>query len=217
MDGAHFDLIARRLAGLTSRRGLVGALVLGAAAQLAGSYGASASRPTCRRSGVGCTRPTQCCSGVCATGRNLPRAQRNRCQCVPDCSGGCLVDDGCGGVCPGCADDQVCDSDTNVCRPPCEGVIGYCFFSAEGGVHLFPGGCSSQDSFHEGCTTDAECAAEQVYIDSYLPVHGTNVEAVCVRHHYYHYAQPSEYDDFDQASPNGRCYGKPPANGTCWE
>ena len=72
-------------------------------------------------------------------------------------------------------------------------------------------------TFREGCTSDAECAAVPFYINSQLVVHGANVEAVCVAHRFYDYAQPSDYDDFDDAFPAGLCFGKPPATGVCWD
>jgi hypothetical protein len=82
MDGDRIDAIARRLAGLRSRRAVLAAAVGGvlATAGLAGSGGdRTTAAPGCRPAGSPCEGNQQCCAGlVCAaTGPGAPR------RCTP--------------------------------------------------------------------------------------------------------------------------------------
>jgi len=101
MDGTAFDALTRALStGLTRRRGL-GVLVglAAGAGRAADSATANGRRTTCRPTGSGCTRNSQCCTGTCETRRTVLRSQRNRCICIPDCDGKTCGPDGCGGSC----------------------------------------------------------------------------------------------------------------------
>ena len=76
MDDKRFDALSRRLAGVSTRRGVVmgaiatalGGVALGTS--LVGS-GPDAQSMQCRPLGRHCTRDGQCCDGVC----NVPAEQ----------------------------------------------------------------------------------------------------------------------------------------------
>ncbi len=112
MDQVAFDRLARAVsAGLSRRQGLriAFAAIIGGAVALE-SPASGAARTVCRTDGASCSRNTQCCSGVCETSRTAPRRRRNRCACVPQCSGKECGPDACGGSCGVCE-----ETDTSVC------------------------------------------------------------------------------------------------------
>lgn len=80
MDSKRFDLVSRRLAAQSSRRGVIGAAV---AILLGGGSAAllrdDASALTCRPESHLCTRGNQCCSGICEP-PTADRLIRNRCR-----------------------------------------------------------------------------------------------------------------------------------------
>jgi len=96
MDGGGFDKLARRLAGATTRRGVLqGALVglVGGVAVHDATDAAPRRRSVCREAGVSCTRSGQCCSGTCErVALSVGRAPRYTCACESGktfCSRGC--------------------------------------------------------------------------------------------------------------------------------
>lgn len=126
MDGLRFDSLTRALsARLTRRRGA--GIALGAL--LAGGIGASGAdatvkRRTCRPVAAACLRSADCCSGACDTRRSTPRNKRNRCVCVPDCTGKTCGFDGCSGFCGtegsyGCLSGETCGEDGVTCTTGC--------------------------------------------------------------------------------------------------
>ena len=108
MDDDAFDRLTRLLAGRRTRRsvaattlGLIGAGIAIVPEERASAIpvpsatptATPASRRTCRRDGQSCTRGAQCCAGICPTGRDVPRARRNRCGCGSGtvvCDGACV-------------------------------------------------------------------------------------------------------------------------------
>ena len=82
MDGRRFDTISRLLAGAGTRRGALKAalgLMAGGSALAAGEV---AARPAlCRPAGRYCTHNKQCCGNRCRTGKRVPIASRNICDC----------------------------------------------------------------------------------------------------------------------------------------
>jgi hypothetical protein len=130
MDGASFDRVSRRLAGVTSRRAAIAVVLAGLAGGVAVADAGAAQ--TCRVFNRKCVRNTQCCSGVCETRRSVPRIRRNRCACPAPrlvCGGQCIDPKtdiahcgACGDACDGladtcvagacaCGDDDACDAD----------------------------------------------------------------------------------------------------------
>jgi hypothetical protein len=208
MDARRFDSLARRLAGTRTRRSLVGALIAGAGVAAVGDS-AAATRLTCRANGKSCTRNAQCCGGTCLTSRDLPRAQRNRCSCAPQCGGGaCNIDDGCGGTCPGCDDGWVCGDD-DVCRAACAGTTGACFLGIDGDEYLNPEACNQNSWTLDGCVSNADCETGSDY-PIYQSNHPGNLEAVCAAAFYYNSSQQLTY-------ASGRCFMKPLETGACWD
>jgi hypothetical protein len=135
MDGTRFDRLTRLMAGGTTRRRALG-VMLGAAiagAAVADSA-ANPTRPTvCRKFGVSCSRNAQCCTGLCATDRALPRRQRHRCSCpagLLHCDGACVdatADEAnCGACGLACASDELCCSGTCAAVTDDENNCGAC-------------------------------------------------------------------------------------------
>jgi hypothetical protein len=114
MDGSKFDDLMRAVGRGTTRRGVAKALValiLGGGTAIAGSEMSGAQvvrRSKCRPARAGCSRGVQCCSGLCDTNRSLPRSQRNRCVCIPECSGKICGPDACGSTCGACEAGETC-------------------------------------------------------------------------------------------------------------
>lgn len=186
MDDLLFDTLARAVATVRTRRGILGAFGGMVAGATVGTEPIGAVR-RCRATGVGCTRSSQCCNGICETGRHLPRSRRNRCACVPDCDGNTCGDDGCGGTCGVCGAARFCEDgscactlstcddnddcaakeycDEGCCRvAPCSGFTDE--FNATSPADYCFGrldgsellGCDANDWWTEdGCSTDAEC------------------------------------------------------------
>jgi hypothetical protein len=85
MDNERFDALSRRIAaGGTRRRalGTIGALALGAAGLGTGLDDVAARPAICRPGGRYCTHGKQCCSTRCRTGKRVPIASRNICECA---------------------------------------------------------------------------------------------------------------------------------------
>lgn len=123
MDGRRFDDIARRLAGVSSRRRVFLGALFGAGGLLAATSDSDAADRICRLGGHRCVRNSQCCSGECRTGSSFRRSMRHTCTCYPLCSNRCSGDDGCGGSCPDtCSGGKVCHPATaRCCTPTCAG------------------------------------------------------------------------------------------------
>jgi len=108
MDRSRFDAFARAFATRLDRRTAIAA-ALGLAAAPVASADAG---PGCRKIGKTCSRGSQCCSGVCPTGRGVPIRQRNRCSCGPQ-----LQACGCDRTCVDVLWDPLnCGECGNVCR-----------------------------------------------------------------------------------------------------
>jgi hypothetical protein len=101
MDARRFDALTRTLTtALTRRQGLRAALVaIAGGALTVDPANAAVRRRTCRALAASCLRNSDCCSGTCETRRSVPRRERNRCVCIPDCDGKTCGPDGCGGSC----------------------------------------------------------------------------------------------------------------------
>ena len=82
MEGPRFDAMARLLARATTRRSAITAAVaaaFGGAALV--TDGADARPALCRAAGRYCTHNKQCCNNRCRTGKRVPIASRNICDC----------------------------------------------------------------------------------------------------------------------------------------
>jgi hypothetical protein len=136
MDAPRFDHLSRRLGARLTRRSAIAR----AAVAVAGTAGASgltadmaaASSATCRGARRSCTRNAQCCSGHCETGRDIPRARRNKClACVPGATltcgatccpaGSACIDGACVDTCVPLSDPGICllTARQNVQPPDC--------------------------------------------------------------------------------------------------
>jgi hypothetical protein len=175
MDGPQFDDFARKLTGLASRRRVLGGLLgVAAGAMVAGEAGAQVRRATCRSASTGCTRNAQCCSGLCATSRSLPRNRRNRCVCPSDlatCGGGCVdlaTDEShCGACGEACDTGAMCISgvcDSSICstyQPPVGGYGGphFCLDQFAGISVIVPAPCSGLEiQMETACTSSSSCS-----------------------------------------------------------
>jgi hypothetical protein len=78
MDHAWLDSIARRLAAITPRRGVLH-VVAGVALGVVGLGAGQPASAACRDAGARCQRGAQCCSGRCAGKKN-----KKRCKAAPD-------------------------------------------------------------------------------------------------------------------------------------
>jgi hypothetical protein len=143
VDDRSFDAFSRQFArGTTRRRTLAGLVGLLTGGVVAGEVTA-ARRPTCRRARLACTRNAQCCTGYCATGRGVPRDQRNRCACPPDTTV-------CGVNC--CGKYEECIDGACVRACPLEPGALMCFQSVEG---VEAQGCFGD--YESECSSDDDC------------------------------------------------------------
>jgi len=81
MDGSRFDGLSRAFAAAGSRRGVLAvafSVMLGGVLPAAG---AAAGSVRCRPAGRACATDRQCCNGRCRTGKRVPIASRNLCEC----------------------------------------------------------------------------------------------------------------------------------------
>lgn len=180
MDGSRFDEMTSRLSVAATRRralGVVAGLLGGAVVAGEAAAGpASVPRQVCRPAGIGCTRDTQCCAGMCETGRLLPRTRRNRCACpegLVGCGSQCVDTQtdvaNCGACGAACASGESCLGGDCVSPIDCETYDGsrldtahICLQSTdEGGDVLAIGGsCSGyQPRDGEACVSNADCTA----------------------------------------------------------
>ena len=121
MDSRRFDTLSRLVATRIGRRSMLTAALGLAIAPVAATE--AVRRPgRCRRIGVGCSADGQCCDGVCATSRDLPRSLRNRCSCPADshqvCDGRCVPIDlptHCGSCGNTCRENFICEDGQCVC------------------------------------------------------------------------------------------------------
>jgi hypothetical protein len=165
VDGSRFDMFARALStGLDRRQSIrlaLGALAGGALALAADDADA---RATCRVIGAGCTRTSQCCTGICDTSRSTPRRRRYRCACIPRCDGKICGPDGCGGFCgtgpaEGCATGETCRDEGTVCLTDCADFTQsdgpFCAASTDGAAYA--GYDRWQLWGDKACDHDADC------------------------------------------------------------
>jgi hypothetical protein len=145
MDGIRFDRWTKCFASGMTRRKLVKMMIGGGAGTLLGESGLDGARAaTCRGAGRTCSKPAQCCSGLCGAGAN----RRRVCLCPPgsvQCGDGCIPDGACctAGDCP---PPPVCHKAT------CD--AGVC------GTTLTPGRrCDDGDActVHDSCQPDGSC------------------------------------------------------------
>jgi hypothetical protein len=170
MDSGQFDGIARSLAGLATRRRVVGALMglVAGAGAVAGAEAGDPRRSYCRPLAANCTRNSQCCSGACDTNRKTHRTRRNRCICVPDCDGKVCGSDGCGGTCG--PYDGACEFDyetcnAGACEHPCYEVNAGCYELLDGTIRRSPDGCATYTVWYDPdpCFSDAECVPGSIF------------------------------------------------------
>ncbi len=128
MDGTHFDLLAKRLAGSTpSRRGLLRLGLAGGLSALHFSQGADEAL-ACRRNGKPCGggRNGGCCSGTCKRGKCRPTPGAAGCQvnsgdlcqnqfvdCPQNPDGACLLLDNGKPFCSAGLDCQACTANAD--------------------------------------------------------------------------------------------------------
>ena len=152
MDDRRFDTLSRTLADRRTRR----TLLTRAAIAIAGGVGAAslaggeahAARATCRNAGGSCTRNAQCCSGVCLTGRDVPRGRRNRCFACPADT---LT---CGATCCPAGSACIDGACVTTCTPTVEGEI--CLLSARAVIQAGP--CLTIMVGDGACIDDADCS-----------------------------------------------------------
>lgn len=155
MDRTRFDHLARALAARLDRRTAAAAL-FGLTAALPGAAASAKSRPPrCRATGAACSSNTQCCSGVCPTGRGTPIARRNRCACRPGfvaCGRACVDTD---------FDASNCGACGTVCRGHSSCDKGVCVASACGDVvcPMMDGMACCNDECHDTTSDDDHCGA----------------------------------------------------------
>jgi len=121
VDPRTFDRVTRALAAPLSRR----TAIVAAVATITAGHDRGAAAATCRPGNSLCIRNGQCCSGVCVTRRNAPRAIRNRCcgNGLIFCNDAC-VDvrksvTHCGACGTACGTAQVCTSGVCTNRDVC--------------------------------------------------------------------------------------------------
>jgi hypothetical protein len=139
MDGQRFDAITRTLASTTPRRSLLRRFFGGALGSLAAGIQVGASgAATCLGFSKSCRRNADCCSGYCKNKKCSCPSGTVICQrrgtCVPNCTGGKVLDSACRCVCRGACglirnledtrgwDDaycEVCSADGCVGDPGC--------------------------------------------------------------------------------------------------
>jgi len=150
MGTERFDAWARRLAARRSRRrviGRFGAIALGTIGFAAAADDTMARPAICRPGGRYCTRGQQCCSTRCRTGKRVPIASRNICECEAPltlCGRTCRDLDADPNHCGGCG--AKIDRDTHLC---CDGApvaigndnCGACGNACEPGVDCIDNRC----------------------------------------------------------------------------
>jgi hypothetical protein len=121
MESNRFDEVTRRFGAARSRRGVIGAAIAALGSGVVTVEAAPIRRSICRPVGTGCSRGSQCCSGLCPTDRALPRAVRNRCACPEGeawCNGACVDVNTDALNCGACR--RACDSsETDCCDGTC--------------------------------------------------------------------------------------------------
>ena len=170
MDGSSFDLITRRLAVITTRRGGVAALLAGAhgiarvsTAEARRGAGQRHEKLACRNDQSECTANEQCCSGICkakpgsgtefrCVGKHKKKDKNdhgrgNGNDPGPTCSsehGSCVLNGGC------CS--------TLLCNAAEDGGEGMCEF------------CISDGNY--GCETDISCCGNVINPGSFVCENG---------------------------------------------
>jgi hypothetical protein len=201
MDARRFDALTRTLTtALTRRQGIRAAVVAVAGGALAvDQANATIRRRTCRPAAAACLRNSDCCSGACETRRTAPRNRRNRCICIPDCTGKICGSDGCGGMCGpdgtyGCLSGETCNDAGDACETGCTDYAGtnpdsWCTASTEGVTYEAYGYWYFSDAT---CDTAADCP-------TYAMCDVAGYECYCQRA--YHFG--GEYGKYD--TDQGAC------------
>ena len=176
MTSMTIDRFARRLARQISRRRVVAiAFGAGAAASI-GVNGDARAATRCRAVQQTCTRDHQCCSGACATGRDVPLRDRHRCACdhgATVCNGRCVTTRSdarhCGACGVKCQAGAICNRGACIEPGPCVAAAkpGYrCEETPEGEAFNVPNtGCILYFSGMD-CSTSAECPMESFNLDA---------------------------------------------------
>ena len=201
MEGPRFDAMARLLARATTRRSAITAAVAAAfgGAALA-TDGADARPALCRPAGRYCTTNKQCCNNRCRTGKRVPIASRNICDCDapfamcgklcrdlssdPNNCGGCGIkidretEICCDGV-PTLIDSENCGTCGEVCGPDdvCCAESGGC-----ADLQSDPNNCGECGNVCDGgeCT-DGECGGSGTCnVDPCTPAVPTNQSGKCI-------------------------------------
>ena len=189
MEGPRFDAMARLLARATTRRSAVTAAVAAAfGGAVLATDGADARPALCRAAGRYCTHNKQCCNNRCRTGKRVPIASRNICDCDapfamcgkmcrdlssdPNHCGGCGIkidpetEICCDGV-PTPIDEDNCGTCGEVCGPDdvCCAESGGC-----ADLQSDPNNCGECGNVCDGgeCT-DGECGGGSVTCDACTP------------------------------------------------
>jgi hypothetical protein len=155
MDASRFELLARTVAALPSRRQFLGLLVGDGLTRsgLAGTGGKPRRKKTCgpcAKHKRGKCKPKA--DGLtCDTGKVC---RRGKCQCQQACSADreCLANGSCGRTCPETFD---CGAGCGCGLPTVEGPV-YCMVNE--------GGC---ETFTQGCASTAECPVGQVCMTTF--------------------------------------------------
>ena len=201
MEPSQFDRLARVVDTAVSRRRVLGGL-LGLAG--AAGFGNAAQAGKVAPPPVGCLggrrvcwRNSQCCSGVCQTGRRVPVRDRNRCTCGKDeamihgrcvaclpremvCGSACVArysnDEHCGACGRRCPEGTRCSGTECLDAVTCEGVeFGY----ADDALNVYETYTLTHSSPQRNCTSSSECTGA-------CPAQGTGTTptapCVCIVH-----------------------------------
>jgi hypothetical protein len=178
MDGERFDRLARRMADVRSRRGLIGGAI--GASALLGSQPALA----CKRVGRKCDKNKDCCAGAKCTGG---KKEKCRCKsgfttcnktCCPASSQECV-----GGICVtppgGCPPGA--DFCSEIVITPCGGDPNcICSRSTEGATLC--GDTETENAVCGQCQSSADCASfgpGAFCVRTVLPCCGPDAQNVC--------------------------------------
>lgn len=162
MDGRTFDILARKLGAVTSRRSALKAMLGGTVAVAVGvAVATEQADAVCGKAGVRCNRNAACCSGVCewsTVTRGRRKVRVGACTapaCLADSATCSANDECCGGYCYYGTCHSVCISESLACdetRDCCGGL--FCTQVANDSPTFCMSCIFRGDS---GCTQNADC------------------------------------------------------------
>jgi hypothetical protein len=166
LDAHRFDSLTRALGIALGRRrflALTTGVVVGASTSVDGADAAT----RCRKGRQTCSRNTQCCSGACQTGRDVPMRDRNRCTCedgLQQCNNACVDTDtdmrhcgACGNACR--AGDHCVEGHCRIHQQCHTDWTGICYMTREGVEHRAVGYLVEENGDDwQPCTRSADCA-----------------------------------------------------------